>query len=101
MSIIFSEDASENTLLLAGPIGIESAAELKDLLVQGLASGKPLRVTLADATDLAVTSMQLLWAVARDAKAAGSEFSFYGAMPDDILTALAAAGLEKFQAATL
>ncbi len=90
-------DQNENFCLLhlEGEIDISSAAELKTLLLHGLASGRELRVDLERATDLDVTAMQLLWAAEREARRSGMGMTLTG-RPEAISVALGDAGLERF-----
>ncbi len=83
-------------LRLEGAVEIGCAAEFKGLLAQALASGKEVRVSLADATDLDVTAVQLLWAAEREAIKAGVAYSLAGPPPETLLAALSEAGLQQF-----
>jgi anti-anti-sigma factor len=81
---------------LEGAIGIECAAELKELLVQRLNSGSAVRVSLEEATVLDVTAIQLLWAASREANRAGVEFALEGQAPEMLRAAFAMAGMGEF-----
>ena len=81
---------------LDGEINIGSAAELKKLLLQALASGRELRVDLEHATELDVTALQLLWAVEREARASSRGFTLAGRVPAEISIAVVVAGFETF-----
>ena len=83
-------------LRLEGEIDITSATELKTLLLQGLASGRELRVDLERATDLDVTAMQLLWAAEREARKSGMGMALTGLVPEAISSAAGDAGFERF-----
>ncbi|HUA20385.1 MAG TPA: STAS domain-containing protein [Bryobacteraceae bacterium] len=50
-----------------GDLGVAQAAELHCLLLEGLASGKPLRLDLARAGRIDITILQLIWAAGREA----------------------------------
>jgi len=91
-------DQNENFCLLRleGEIDITSATELKTLLLQGLASGRELRVDLERATDLDVTAMQLLWAAEREARRSGMGITLTGRVPKEISSAAGDAGFESF-----
>ncbi len=52
---------------LEGEVGLAQAAELKSLLLEWLASGKELRVDLAQASEIDLTTLQLVWAAALEA----------------------------------
>ena len=56
--IVFRQEDGGSLIRLQGAIDIGSAAEFKDLLVQGLNSGAPMRVSLEQATSLDVTAIQ-------------------------------------------
>ena len=89
----------ENTSLvcLEGAIDIASAAEMKSVLLNALASKKKIRLTLESATELDITALQVLYAAERDAAKTGILFALDGSVPDEISAAMTAAGLVKFQ----
>jgi anti-anti-sigma regulatory factor len=90
------DGGATNVIRLEGSIGIDSAAELKKLLILALESGKKVRVSLERAADLDVTAVQLLWAVWGQAKRSQVELALTEAAPEGISMALADAGFEKF-----
>lgn len=96
MSLVLVESEAANVIRLEGSIGIDSAAELKKLLIRALESGKKVLVSLERATDLDVTAVQLLWAVWGQAKRSEVELALTEAVPEGISMALADAGFEKF-----
>lgn len=96
MPVTLEQDETWSLLRLDGAVEIGCAAELKKLLVQALGSGKELRVSLAAAADLDGTAVQLLWAAARQAKAAGVNFSLTESVPGEVAAALGEAGLQQF-----
>jgi len=49
-----------------GDVSVNCAAELKRLLLDGLASGKELQVDLTHADEIDITVLQLLWAADHD-----------------------------------
>jgi hypothetical protein len=59
---------------LEGEVGITSAAELKSLLLEALASAQELELDLEHAGSIDVTLLQLVWAAEREAARAGSGF---------------------------
>ncbi len=85
-------------LSLEGAMDIASAAELKERLVEVLNAGLEVRVSLAGATALDVTAVELLWAAAREAKQSGLGFLLAEPIPEEISGALVAAGLQTFLA---
>lgn len=98
MPIILEREDERSTIRLEGEVGIASAAELKELLVQALGSGQRVRVSLCSVTDLDVTTVELLWAARREAKASGSAFVLEGPIPPMVLSGLLQAGLDEFAA---
>lgn len=79
---------------LAGELTLTSAAELKNLLLQGLASGNDLRLDLEQAEAIDITVMQLLWAAGREADRKGASLAIQ--MSDAAATAARDAGFERF-----
>ena len=71
MSLTLQQHDSTCLLQLDGRITIASAIELKQLLVEWLASGKDLDLNLSGAEEIDITTMQLLWTAAREATRAG------------------------------
>jgi anti-anti-sigma regulatory factor len=93
--VTLEECETRNVIRLEGCIGIASAAELKKLLLQALASGKEVQISPQRATELDVTAVQLLWAARSEARRSGVEFTFTEEVPGEILTSLGDAGFEK------
>jgi anti-anti-sigma regulatory factor len=75
---------------LEGECTVTSAAELKSRLLEGLASGKPVRFDLASAEQIDITVLQLLWAAAQHGAAAVTRVS------DAAAVAARDAGFERF-----
>lgn len=96
MPVTLEQNGGLCCIRLEGEVDIASAAELKKLLLQALASGSELRVGLEGATELDITALQLLWAAEREARASGRGFSLAGRVPEEISAAVDEAGLEKF-----
>ena len=92
-------EKKENSSLvrLEGAIDIASAAEMKSVLLNALASKKEIRLTIESATELDITALQVLYAAERDATKSGIPFALEGSLPDEISTAMSAAGLVKFK----
>jgi len=95
MPIILDQDETSCRIRLEREINISSAAELKKLLLEALSSGKEIRLDLERATEMDVTALQLVWAVEREAKAAGVNFVRV-APPQTIAVACGEAGFEMF-----
>ncbi|MGO9575568.1 MAG: STAS domain-containing protein [Terriglobales bacterium] len=83
---------------LEGEVNVASAAELKKLLLEALASQQQgeVRVDLKNASELDISILQLLSAAEREARASGKGFSLAGGVPEGIAAAVAEAGFERF-----
>jgi anti-anti-sigma regulatory factor len=82
-----------SVIRLEGACTLASAGELKRLLVEGIASGKNLRVDLAGVEDIDLAAMQLLWAAGRDAERADAGIALR--MTEEVAGAVRAAGFER------
>lgn len=98
MPLTLKRSENLNTICLEGDIDIGCAAELKSLLVQALGSGREVQVSVATATNLDITAVQLLWAARRVAKALGARFAITGPLSESLTAALLQAGFEDFAA---
>lgn len=98
MPVHLEMSETQSLIGLEGAVDIASAAELKKLLLEALGSGRDVCVSLADATDLDVTAVQLLWAAEREAGRSGVDFAFSGATPEQVSVALGNAGFPGFPA---
>jgi anti-anti-sigma regulatory factor len=98
LPVSLEQDGALSLIRLQGAIDIGCAQEFKELLLQGLKAGSEVRVLLANATNLDVTAVELLWAAKREAKASSVGFAFEGQMPEPISAVLAEAGFEVFAA---
>jgi anti-anti-sigma regulatory factor len=96
MSVSLDQGDAQCLIHLESVVDINSAAELKKLLVIALQSGKEVRLDLERATELDVTALQLLWAANREAKRTEMGFSVVGRVPDAISAAVSDAGFEEF-----
>ena len=96
MPVILEQSESSCAIRLEGEVNITGAAELKKVLRQALESGKEMRLDLEGATELDVTALQLLWAVAREVRAKGGKFILAGQVPKEISDGVTDAGFEKF-----
>jgi ABC-type transporter Mla MlaB component len=81
-------------LRLDGDYSLGSAAELKALLLAGLASGNQMEIDLARAGEIDVTVLQLLWAAAREA--ARESRGFLSRVPESVTALAREAGFESF-----
>ncbi len=97
--VTFVQNEGFCLIQLEGEINIASAAELKQCLLQALASGQELRLDIERATELDVTAWQLLWVSERAARGAGRGFRLAGRVPEEIAGFLDDGGFEKFPVA--
>ena len=80
-------------ICLDGQISLTSAAELKALLLEWLATGKSLELDLRRVEEIDITIMQLLWAAARQAANIGVEC--VGRASDAVMTAARDSGFDQ------
>ena len=99
MAVTMEQQESQSVIRLAGEFTLTSAAELKNLLLQGLASGNDLRLDLEQAEEIDITVMQLLWAAGREADRKGASLAIQ--MSDAAATAARDAGFERFPGLTV
>ena len=99
MAVTMEQQESQSVIRLAGEFTLTSAAELKNLLLQGLASGNDLRLDLEQAEAIDITVMQLLWAAGREADRKGASLAIQ--MSDAAATAARDAGFERFPGLTV
>lgn len=81
-------------LRLEDDCGLSSAAELKALLLEGLASGKSMEVDLGADVEIDITVLQLLWAARHAAERQKRELITQA--PEQILNLARDAGFENF-----
>ncbi len=91
--ITVEQNESESQIIFQGSVNIAAALDLKALLVQALAGGRPLVVNFSAATDLDVTAMQLLRAAEQAARKASVNFTVTVPLPESIAAAFLEAGL--------
>jgi anti-anti-sigma factor len=96
MPVTLDQGGALCVVRLQGEISVGFAKELKVALLQALASGTEVRLSLEDVSELDVTAVQLLWAAEHEARRSGKPFEFAGPAPADVLKALDEAGFEKF-----
>jgi ABC-type transporter Mla MlaB component len=94
-----SLDISEGISLIRieGDVNIAMAAEMKDLLVKALSSGKDMHLSMASAAELDVTALQLLYAADREAAKSGMKLTLDDHVPEEIFSAMTDAGFAMFQ----
>jgi anti-anti-sigma regulatory factor len=70
---LIREQVDDNTVLrLQGTCTVTCVAEMKTLVLEGLATGNPLTVDLEAAEEIDITILQLLWTVGREAARTGA-----------------------------
>jgi anti-anti-sigma regulatory factor len=99
MPIKLQRRDESNEVCLEGAVDIAGAADLKALLLEGLAAGKPLHISVEKLTSVDVTAVQLLSAATREAKAAGLKMTLDGPTPEPVMAALRSAGFFEFPVA--
>jgi anti-anti-sigma regulatory factor len=85
---------SQSLIRLEGEFTVTSAAELKDRLLECLATGNNLLLDLERAEEIDITLLQLLWAAGREAGRAGARIAIR--LSDAAATAAREAGFERF-----
>ena len=98
MGIALNRTSDTTRLRLEGVVDIAVAAELKAALLEAIAAGKAIRVSVKAVSELDVCAYQLLWAAEHAAKQSGLQFAFAGKLPETIERSLASAGLERLAA---
>ena len=99
MSVTGEQHATHLLIRLENTVSFTSADELKKLLLEGLASGKTLRLDLERAEEIDVTVMQLLWAAEREAARAG--LGLVSRVSEAAAAAAREAGFERFPGAAV
>ena len=94
MAVTMERQESQSVIRLEGEFTVTSAAELKDFLLEGLASGKRLLLDLEQAGEIDITLMQLLWAAGREGYRAGIGMAIR--VSDAAAAAARDAGFERF-----
>ena len=94
MPVTMERNQKHLLIRLEGSVNLTSAAELKGLLIEGLASGSELLLDLERSDEIDVTVMQLLWAAGREAARAGAKVEIRMSEAADI--AMRGAGFDRF-----
>ena len=74
MAVSIKQEESQPLIRLGGEFTLASAAELKSLLLEGLASGN-VWLDLEHVGEIDITLMQLLWAAGREADRTGARMA--------------------------
>ena len=94
MPVTVAEDKKFWVVRFDGDCGMTCVCELKRMLIEGLASGHPVRVDLDQAGQIDIAILQLLWAAEREAAHSGSGLLAKASEP--IRAIARAAGFEFF-----
>lgn len=94
MGIALNPENDASVLRLDGVIDVAVAAELKASLLEAIAAGKAIRVSVDEAAELDVAAFQLLWTAGRQATQAGIGFLVTGQMTEAARETLIAMGLD-------
>ncbi len=86
--------ATEWLIRWDGDSSMPSAAELKTVLLEGLAAGQELELDLTGASEVGISILQLLWAFARATREQNRKFA--SQVPEAIVSAARDAGFEGF-----
>lgn len=91
---ITSSTAKETTVVeLRGSVDISQAADLKTLLCDAIASSPSVTIEAGEVSEMDITSIQLLWAAQRRARAEGKTFRIGGSWNPALETGLRESGL--------
>jgi anti-anti-sigma regulatory factor len=96
LPVILDESEGISLIRIDGDVDIAMAAEMKNLLVKALASGKDLHISMAGATELDVTALQLLYAADREAAKSGVRLTLDDRVPEEIFSAMTDGGFTTF-----
>jgi anti-anti-sigma regulatory factor len=94
--VFVEQSETGSAIRLQGNVNINCAAELKQILLRALLSAGPVSISFGELTDADVTTLQLLWAAAREAQSAAKPLTFSGTLPDDLRLSLELAGFGNF-----
>jgi hypothetical protein len=81
-----------NTIRIPIECGLDAAVRTQALLLEGLRSGKALRVVIEDDSEVDIATLQLLWAARRAAE--GRRVGFTVGCPESTAQAMREAGFE-------
>jgi anti-anti-sigma factor len=85
---------SHSLIRLEGEFNIASAVELKQALLEGLATGRDMHLDLEQLANFDITAMQLFWAAGKEAARTGAKFVV--PVTDAAARAAREAGFERF-----
>lgn len=96
MPVRLDPSEAPGIIRLEGEIDIGCAADLRAVLEKALSARNETRISLATATGIDVTAVQLLWAAEREARATGMVLALEGPVPEVLRSTLREAGFERF-----
>lgn len=96
MPVTFDRSAEPGVVRLEGALDIADAAELKQALLEALASQQQSRISLESATGIDITTVQLLWAAERERTASGAALVLEGPVPEALSAMVREAGFDRF-----
>jgi len=94
VGIVLNHTEGSSLIRLEGIIDIGVAAELKAALLEAVATGNSIHVSIEAVSELDVTAFQLLWAASREAMRSGVDLVLAGEMPGPVRNALSEIGLD-------
>lgn len=96
MAVTFDRSTEPGVIRLEGEVDIAAAAELKQVLLEALASGPGARISVEKATRIDITVVQLLWAAEREAPGSGAVLALEGPVPETLRATVREAGFHRF-----
>ena len=96
MAVTFDRSMELGVIRLEGEVDIAAAAELKQVLLEALASGPGARISVEKATGIDITVVQLLWAAEHQAPGPAAVLALEGRVPETLRTAVREAGFHRF-----
>jgi anti-anti-sigma factor len=94
LSVNREQNEGHSIVRLEGELNVTSAADLRNLLLEGLGAGKELHLDLERVTEIDITVLQLLWAAGCEAQRTGA--TIVGRVSEAAAAAAREAGFERF-----
>ncbi len=96
LEVAVSFNAGDHLITLDGDINIGCSTELKTALAGALATKAPVKLHVSAVERVDISSIQLLWAAAREAEDAGMPLVVEGSVPATLGETLRNAGFKSF-----
>ncbi|MGA7155369.1 MAG: hypothetical protein WBY53_00900 [Acidobacteriaceae bacterium] len=93
MSLVLDQSAAPDMVRVRGEIRLVDAAESRQVLLDALALGKTVEISLNPEEELSLAALQLLVAAEREAYATGVEYHYADGTAESVSRARAAAGM--------